>query len=111
ALEPLPTEVRLRGGELPRRAVGDRGRSGRGLRAEQRADLLLGAVVVALALLDLADVAAAVDEVFGRPAAVLVRAPGRRVVVDCDRVADAELLRRPADVRHHVLEGELGRMD
>src|SRR2546430_14136612 len=71
----------------------------------------LGACVVALALFDLADAAAAVDEVLGGPGAVLVRVPCLGAVVDRDRGADAELLRRLADVRDDVLEPELRGVD
>src|SRR2546430_16596587 len=71
----------------------------------------LGAGVVALALFDLADAAAAVDEVLGGPGAVLVRVPGLGVVVDRDRGAPPELLRRLADGRGDLLERELRRVD
>ena len=111
ALEPLPAEVRLRGHrQVLRRLVGDGGELPRRGLPEQLADRPLGVVVVALALLDLADVAAPVDEVLGRPGAVLVRVPGLVAVVDRDRVADAELAGGLADVGRDVLERELGRV-
>ena len=51
-----------------------------GLR-EQRADRLLGLVVVALAEMHVPDVAVCVDQVFGRPVLVRERVPGAEVVV------------------------------
>ena len=45
---------------------------------EQRADRLLGLVVVALAEVDVAEVAVGVDQVLGRPVLVAERVPGAR---------------------------------
>src|SRR4029077_8206197 len=103
-------EIRLGRRQVLRGAVLDRGELRAGRFPEQRPDRLLRLVVLPLALLDLADVAALVDQVFGRPGVVLVGRPGVVAVVDRDRAADAELARRLADVRAHVLERELRRM-
>jgi hypothetical protein len=54
--------------------------------------------------------AVAVEEVDGRPEAVLERPPDREVVVDHDREGDPELVDRMADVVELVLERELGRV-
>src|SRR4029450_12592264 len=93
APEPGPAEVRLRGRQVLRRPVADGRELGRGTGrlSEQRSDRALGLVVLPLALLDLADVTAAVDQVLRRPGVVSVRVPGAVVVVDRHRVADSQL--------------------
>ena len=52
-----------------------------------------------------------VDEVFGGPVMVVKGIPRRVVVVERDRIVDAQRSHRPPDVRRDVLEGELGRVD
>src|SRR5204863_4911601 len=79
--------------------------------AEQLADQSLGPVVLALAEVLVADVAALVDQVLGRPVLVFVGVPRRVVRVERDRPADAELLRRRADVVRDGLEPELRCVD
>src|SRR4029450_8552550 len=93
ARESGPAEVRLRGRQVLRRPVADRRElgSGAGGLSEQRPDRALGLVVLPLALLALADVPAAVEQVLSRPGVVPVRVPGAVVVFDRDRVADAQL--------------------
>ena len=51
-----------------------------------------------------------VDQVLRRPVLVRVRAPRLVVVVERDGPGDAEVVRRAADVRRHVLERELRRV-
>ena len=97
------------GGRAVRAQVGlgraDRGRGGdcagrarqrrRGVLAQQRADVVLGLGVGALAEVRVADVAVAVDQVVGRPVLVAPGVPGAVVVVDRDGVADAVLADGP----------------
>ena len=68
-------------------------------------------VVVALAEVDVADVAVGVDQVLGRPVLVAERVPGAEVVVLDDRVADPVAVDRVVDVAGVLLERELGRVD
>ena len=77
---------------------------------EQLADQPFGRGVVALAEVDVADVAGGVDQVVGRPVLVAVGVPRVVVVVDGDRVLDAEIGRLAAHVGDDVLEGELRRV-
>ena len=79
--------------------------------AQELADQRLGPGVVALAEVDVPDVALGVDEVVGRPVLVVVGVPGPVVVVDGDRVVDAEGGGLRPDVGDDVLEGELRRVD
>ena len=97
AVEPVRAEVRLGRQWVVGRVVGEveRLRQRRVALGEQRADRVLGLRVVALAELGLADVAARVDQVLGRPVLVPVGVPGAVVVVDRDRVVDAVLVRSP----------------
>ena len=113
AVEPRRSRGRTPASADPaRRLVGDAPPSASASRrsAEQRADHALGLVVVALAEVRVADVAAAVDQVLRRPVLVRVGVPRAVVVVERDRVADAEAAHRRADVADVVLEGELGRV-
>ena len=71
---------------------------------------MLGLVVGAFAEVHVADAAAAVDQVVRRPVLVLVRVPGREVVVERDRIVDAEPLDCGAHVAEAVLERELRRV-
>jgi hypothetical protein len=56
------------------------------------------------------DTPVAIDEVDGRPVVVLERPPDGEVVVDHDRVADAQFGGGAAHVVEVVLEPELGRV-
>ena len=78
--------------------------------AQQLLDRSLGLLVGALAEVVEADAPVAIDEVDGRPVVVVERPPDREVVVDDDRVADAQLARRAAHVVEVVLEPELRRV-
>ena len=78
--------------------------------AEQRLDRSLGLLVGLLAEVREADAPVAIDEVDGRPVVVVERTPDREVVVDHDRVLDAEFADRVAHVVEVVLEAELGRV-
>ena len=71
---------------------------------------LLRLRVVALTEVHVADVSVLVDEVVGRPVVVAVRLPGAVVVVERDRIANAEPLHGGAHVAEIVLERELGRV-
>ena len=84
-----------RGPGRPRRAArGSRARSPRSALAEVR----------------VAHAPAGVDQVLGRPVLVAVRAPGREVVVLCDRVAQPVARDGPLDVAGVSLERELRRV-
>ena len=83
---------------------------GAGLR-EQRADRRLRRRVVALAERRVAHLAGRVDQVVRGPVLVAPCRPRVEVVVLHDRIADAELPDRAADVAGVALEGELGRLD
>ena len=61
--------------------------------------------------MDVADVAAGVDEVLRRPVLVPVGAPGPQLVVLDDGIADAFGRDRRFDVRGFALERELGAVD
>src|SRR3954470_17045397 len=75
--------------------------------AQQRLEHALGLLVRALAEVLEARPPVAVDDVHRRPVPVVERAPDREVVVDDDRVTDAELPNRPPHVVEVVLEAEL----
>ena len=76
--------------------------------AQELLDRSLGLLVVALAEVVEADSAVAIDEVQGGPVAVRQRLPDGEVVVDDDRVVDAQLAGRMTHVVEVVLEAELG---
>ena len=78
--------------------------------AQQLLDRPLGLLVGALAEMLEADAPVAVDQVERRPVVVVERPPDRELVVDHDRVADAQLAHRAAHVVEVVLEAELGRV-
>ena len=78
---------------------------------EQRADRLLGGVVLALAEVRVADLALGVDQVLGRPVLVAPGVPGAVVVVLRDRVAQPAAGDRVAHVAGVLLELELRRVD
>ena len=79
--------------------------------AQQPLDRPLGLLVGPFAEVVEADLPVAIDEVDGRPVVVVERAPDGEVVVDDDRVVDAQLAGRAAHVVEIVLEPELGRVD
>ena len=79
--------------------------------AQQLLDRSLGLLVGALAEVLEADAPDAIDEVDGRPVVVVERPPDGEVVVDDDRVVDAQVGDRAAHVVEVVLEAELGRVD
>ena len=85
--------------------------SDRAVLGQQAADRVLGLVVVALAEVDVADLAARVDQVLGRPVLVAEGVPGAVVVVLDDRVGEPVLLDRVGDVARVALERELRRVD
>ena len=109
--EPPVAEVRLRRDQEPVGLGLTRVRGGRQGVAEQVADGLLCRRVLALPEVVVADVAGAIDEVLGRPVLVVPRRPGAEVVVERNRVVDAELVGVLAHVRLDPLEGELRRVD
>jgi hypothetical protein len=74
-------------------------------------DHALGFVVLALAEVRVPDVAARIDEIVRGPILVAERAPELVVVVDCNRIRDAELLHFAAHVLQILLERELRRVD
>ena len=80
---------------------------GAGLRQQVPQDHL-GRVVVALAEVVVADPPLGVGEVDRGPVVVVERGPDRVVAVDRDRIVDAQLLDRPADVADIVFDVELG---
>ena len=93
-------------------AVGHAGGAGRGRgHAEQRADHVLGVVVVAFAEVRVADVALAIGDVVGGPVLVAEGVPDVHLVVDGDRPRHVVALDRVDDVGADVLEVELGRVD
>src|SRR5581483_5676497 len=98
AREAAVAEVRLRRRQVVGREVGDI-RHPAAPDPEQRTDRALRLAVVALAELDVAYLAAPVDQALGRPVLVPVRGPRAVVVVLDDRVADAEAVDRAVDVR------------
>ena len=110
--EAVVAEVRLGRRARLRSRVGElvRDREHPRVLAEQSADPRLGRVVLALAEVDVAQVAAPVDQVLRRPVLVLERVPGLVVVVERDRVRDPQSAHGSADVGRHVLERELGRV-
>ena len=111
---PAVAEVGLRGlGLVGDGGPGGSGRSahGRALLGQQRADQLLGLVVGALPVVHLADRAQAIDQVVGRPVALVVGPPGGEVVVDRDGVLDAEVGRPLGDVVDLAFECELRGVD
>ena len=69
---------------------------------------MVGLRVTPFAYVHVPDVALLVDEVIGRPVVVPVGVPGAVVVVECNRVADAEALDRRTHVAKVVLERKLG---
>ena len=78
--------------------------------AQQTLDRPLGLLVRPLAEVVEPDTPVAIDEVDSRPVVVLERPPDGEVVIDDDRVTDAEFACRAAHVLEVVLEPELGRM-
>ena len=90
--------------------LGHRARVGMAGLPQQRPDVHLGAVVVALAEVRAADLAARVDEVVGRPVLVAPGAPRRELVVLRHGIADPLAPDRARDVACVALEGELGRV-
>ena len=75
---------------------------------EQLPDQVLGDVVVALAELDVANGPVRVDQILGRPVAVAVVRPRRQIVVERDRVGDAQIGRAADHVALDLLERVLG---
>jgi hypothetical protein len=96
---------RVQGGGLGEAAGVDS--DGRLADAQQPLDRSLGLLIGALAEMVEADPAIAIDEVDGRPVSVLERPPDRELVVDDDRVGDAQFVRRASDVVEVVLKTEL----
>jgi hypothetical protein len=78
--------------------------------AEERLNRSLRLLVAALAEMAVADPAVAVDEVDGGPVPVRQRLPDGEVVVEDDRVVDAQLADGAAHVLEVVLEPELRAM-
>ena len=110
AVEAFVAEVALRR-DLAVRALVRKLRRRRRVGPEQRPDRVLRLRVVAFAEVEVADVAALVDQVLGRPVLVVPGLPGDEVVVERDGVAHAELADVLAHVRRDALERELGRVD
>ena len=79
-------------------------------RHEELSDQTLGQSVVPLTEVDVTHDALGVDQVLGRPVLVVVGVPRSVVVVDGDRVVDAERLGLRLDVADDVFEGELRRV-
>ena len=77
---------------------------------QEHLDDALRPLVVAFAERVMPDPSFGVDEVERRPIVVRERLPDRVVVVDRDRIRDAHLAQRLADVLQVVLERELGRV-
>src|SRR5262249_5909511 len=98
----------IRGGVLH---LGRGRQGGRGVgRGEQLADQVLGGRVAAFADRHVPHGAGGVDQVRGRPRLVVVVVPGGVVVVQGDRVRDAQPLRPGGHVAGYVLERVLGRV-
>ena len=108
------THVGLRGSQrVPVGGLGDavrRDADGLPADVEHPLDGTLDLLIGALAEVVEADAAVAIDEVEGGPVVVVERAPDGEVVVDHDRVADAQIANRAAHVAEVVLEPELGRV-
>jgi len=78
---------------------------------EELADDALGTVVPALAEMVVAHAPPGVDEIVGGLIVIVEGAPERIVVVERDRIGNAELPDRPAYIFGIALEREFGRMD
>ena len=103
---PAPHGVRVRGLGEPAGVDAD----GVLVDAQVLLDRSLGLLVVALAKVVKADSAVTIGEVEGRPIPVRQRLPDGEVVVDDDRVVDAQLAGRLTHVVEVVLEAELRTM-
>src|SRR5262249_19302382 len=116
----LITDVRLRRLNI---AIGRRLRSGsrdfaitveRQLRVillEQLLDVILGLVVLSLAEVMITDATRGVDKIIRGPELIAERLPDCIIVVERDRIRNAELLHCPPHVVWVFFEGELGSMD
>ncbi len=77
---------------------------------EQLADDHLGLVVSALAEVVVSLAPLRVEEVVGGPVSVVERFPRHVIIIECDGVADFEVLHGLDDVLRIALEGELRRV-
>ncbi len=77
---------------------------------QQLADHVLALAVLAFAEMVVADLALRIDEVMRRPVLVVEAAPDRIVVVQRDRVVDAQILHRLGHVGRILLEREFRRV-
>ncbi len=78
---------------------------------QQALDRLLGLIVMALARMQVPDAPLGVDQVVGRPIVVVKGAPQLAVVVDGDRIGDAEIPDGLFDIGLVALKGEFRGVD